>query len=722
MSSLESAAGSDALTSSAIAIVATRCVAASSVPYRRDFVAETLGRCPACRTAAQQRVGVARNRRVPTVEGIRERGFPAERRERVLQRKVDDAVHAPAQHLRERQRGIRRIRRARQRIFGRGEPARLKLARRERHAFLRRQRRGREIEFDAIVIADRVGVALVPVAHRPHGRRRRHFHIVGVDERRHDGAGHAAHLRIEPVQIRSKMRRGPGLIVDVGALIVVERHRDHEIRVRHELRQRVMQPARRIIAMGRVAHPFGGRIVAVRVLQRRGGGIAPFEDVVQRHAVRGPAQEPRRIAAVTPLVANHRARPHDQVKVQFARQLQHAAQIAARVRMAVEVECPVRRFVPVPRHVEVERVGARDAHGEHRVAPAFGRNAFVEERAAEEEERLAVDEQLRRAVALHDARVRERRRFGAARYGRERQQQRGGDREGPGRPQTRADQKDRRARGQRRGAEGHRDQPRTPEEKQPRDERDDDRQRVERQTVRRRLGAQAQHHDGEVSADALHEHDPGRERVDHRIERKERGRQRQKPEREQRDVRKAFRRMQACERRQKIAVARGGVGHARGAEQTTVHRGEAGDEDRHRDDDGRRMSGGALHRLRGDEGRVRDVAERERGEDAEVQRDIGRAGDEDRDDDGARNRAHGRDDFVADLRHALVAGIVVERVNHRRAERNDVQTFQRKGRRQSALRPVASGWKNPHAAIVTSVSTAIALSASAVRAMCGIVR
>ena len=205
------------------------------------------------------------------------------------------------------------------------------------------------------------------------------------------------------------MRRRPGLIVDIRALIVVERHGENEIRIRHEFAQRMPQPARGINAsMRRVAHPFCRGVVAMRVLQRRGRRIAAFEHVVQRHPVRGALQEPGRITAVAPFVANHRTRPHDHVKAEFAPELQHAPQVATRVRVAIEVERAVRRFMPIPRHVQIERVGARAFHGQHRIAPALGRNAFIKEGTAEEEERLAVDEQLRRSIALHDSRMRER--------------------------------------------------------------------------------------------------------------------------------------------------------------------------------------------------------------------------------------------------------------------------------------------------------------------------
>ena len=120
------------------------------------------------------------------------------------------------------------------------------------------------------------------------------------------------------------------------------------------------------------------------------------------------------------------------MEVQLAREREHTPQVAPRIGVAVEIERAVGDFVPVPGHVEVERVGTGRAHGQHRIAPLFGRDAFVEERAAEEEERFAVNLKLRRSVALYDARVRERCRFGAMRQDRECQQQRCGEGEGPG--------------------------------------------------------------------------------------------------------------------------------------------------------------------------------------------------------------------------------------------------------------------------------------------------
>ncbi|HTD34894.1 MAG TPA: hypothetical protein VK665_14595 [Candidatus Elarobacter sp.] len=116
-------------------------------------------------------VPVQRERRVPAVERVRERRLPAERRERVVEREVDQPFQPETRELAERERGVGRIGRARQRILGTGEPTRLELAVRERDAALSAQRRGRERELCTIVLADRVGVALIPVSHRPHRRR-----------------------------------------------------------------------------------------------------------------------------------------------------------------------------------------------------------------------------------------------------------------------------------------------------------------------------------------------------------------------------------------------------------------------------------------------------------------------------------------------------------------------------------------------------------------------
>ena len=117
------------------------------------------------------------------------------------------------------------------------------LADRERAAPVRPQHRGREVERDAVVLADRVRLALVPVPHRPHGRRRGDAHLVGVDERGRDGADDVARLRFEPAQITLEVRRRIRLVVDVRALVVVELHGEHAVRDGFALAQRTMQPA-----------------------------------------------------------------------------------------------------------------------------------------------------------------------------------------------------------------------------------------------------------------------------------------------------------------------------------------------------------------------------------------------------------------------------------------------------------------------------------------------
>ena len=140
--------------------------------------------------------------------------------------------------------------------------------------------------------------------------------------------------------------------------------------------------------------------------------------------------------------------------------------------------------------------------------------------------------------------------------------------------------------------------------------------------------------------------------------------------------------MQPRKRCEKVAVARSGIGHARGPEQEAVRRGERGDEDRHGHDERCGMARRPFDRKRSDERRVRDIGQRQRREDAEVECHIRDAYGDDRQHHSARNRAHRGDHLIAELRDAVVAAVVIERVHHRRAEPGDAQTVERKGRRE----------------------------------------
>ena len=152
------------------------------------------------------------------------------------------------------------------------------------------------------MLADREGVALIPIAHRPHRRRGRHPHLVRVDEDR--GARERPHEPLEQREIRRQMRGGPGLIVDVRALVVVEGDRDHICtRVRDGF-ERALEPAPGIGKVRCVVQPLRGRVIGVRVLECRRGWVPTLEEVVQRHAVLGALQEPCRVSAIAPFVAN----------------------------------------------------------------------------------------------------------------------------------------------------------------------------------------------------------------------------------------------------------------------------------------------------------------------------------------------------------------------------------------------------------------------------------
>ena len=298
-----------------------------------------------------------------------------------------------------------------------------------------------------------------------------------------------------------KCGAGIRVVVEIRALVVVELHGEHAVGDGPELRERAVQPARGVAHVRRVAHPLRRGVVAVLVLQRRGRGIAAFEHVVLLHRVLRPLQQPRRIAAVAPLVADHRPGPHDEEEAELLAEPQHLAQIAPRAGAPVEVEVAVGELVPVPRHVQVERVRAELAHARHRRAPLRARDALVEERAAEEEERLAVDAsaparrarrarrpraRTRRGVRSRALRRRARSRRAATRCTRARAATRSSSRRTASSARS-ARAQDRRAR-PRRACRRRTDARRfigRPEQKQPAGERDQRRQRVERHAERR---------------------------------------------------------------------------------------------------------------------------------------------------------------------------------------------------------------------------------------------
>ncbi|HEX3462945.1 MAG TPA: hypothetical protein VHS78_02665 [Candidatus Elarobacter sp.] len=93
------------------------------------------------------------------------------------------------------------------------------------------------------MLADRVRVALIPVPHRPHRRRRRNLHLEGVDEHGRLRSDDVSHLALEPAEIGVQMRCGIRVVVEIRALIVVELHGDHAVGDRTKLLERAVQPA-----------------------------------------------------------------------------------------------------------------------------------------------------------------------------------------------------------------------------------------------------------------------------------------------------------------------------------------------------------------------------------------------------------------------------------------------------------------------------------------------
>src|ERR1700676_3664541 len=146
----------------------------------------------------------------------------------------------------------------------------------------------------------------------------------------------------------------------------------------------------------------------MRVLQRSGRRVAALQEIVERHAVLGSREQPRRVAAVAPLVANHRPRPHDQLEAVLARELEKVAEITTRARAADEVIVAIRKFVPIPDYVEIERIDSERPKSAHRARPLTLWQSLVEKRGTVNEEPFGVDFKDGKVVTLDDRGVRER--------------------------------------------------------------------------------------------------------------------------------------------------------------------------------------------------------------------------------------------------------------------------------------------------------------------------
>src|SRR5690606_15861560 len=95
--------------------------------------------------------------------------------------------------------------------------------------------------------------------------------------------------------------------------------------------------------------------------------------VGRAQAYAGRPGEPRGEAAVRPLGADVRARPHDGVHAEVPDEAQEPLEVT----VAVEHGAPALGLVPVPRHVGVDGVEAHRAHAAQAVGPQVGVHAEV---------------------------------------------------------------------------------------------------------------------------------------------------------------------------------------------------------------------------------------------------------------------------------------------------------------------------------------------------------
>src|ERR1700721_651143 len=144
-----------------------------------------------------------------------------------------------------------------------------------------------------------------------------------------------------------------------------------------------------------------------------------------------------------------------------------------------------------------------------------------------------------------------------------------------------------------------------------------------------------------------------------------------------------FRRMHFGENGEEIAVERGGIGHARVAEQQREDGGH-GDQEAHPGAEARGAGAvKALDKETGDEGSVLGFAPRDDAKQAGLHGQIKHRDAENREENSAGDIFFGIADFAAEVADVVVAPVAVNRVDHRGAEPGEPQgrKMERAGRK-----------------------------------------
>ena len=248
---------------------------------------------------------------------------------------------------------------------------------------------------------------LVVLAHVPEGLGQG---VVGLSIDPHlrtvDIVGNSAAVRRvfgrPPQHVHVPPEAGAVVVLHETGLIVVDLDMEDVPAVRGQIgldqSQDLPEPRRRLVEVGGIGQGGSGRPLGIVVHLRGQRRVAPLQYGLPGHPVFGPEQQPVRIAAVAPFIAEEGAGAAGDLESRFGKQAQQVFQVPARIGVPVEIEHVLLRLVPVPERIKVDGVDAESLQALQLRGPAIPGQAVIEKGRRMHDEGLAVQPILRVGV------------------------------------------------------------------------------------------------------------------------------------------------------------------------------------------------------------------------------------------------------------------------------------------------------------------------------------